>query len=119
VGGVEVSPRDVLIRQVAPLLELGPEGDILAMRVVVTGESDGQKVSHTFELVDYQNEATGDTAMARTTGFPAAIAARMISSGEISEKGVAFPEEMFGGARGDHLLEELAARGVKVDHREA
>jgi lysine 6-dehydrogenase len=119
VGGVEVAPRDVLIKQVGPLFELGPKGDILVMRVVVTGAVDGREVVHTFELVDYQDEVTGDTAMARTTGFPAAIAARMISSGDISEPGVAFPEEMFGGARGDHLLSELAARGVKVDHREA
>jgi lysine 6-dehydrogenase len=117
VGSVEVAPRDILIRQVAPLLELSPEGDILVMRVVVGGLADGQSLTHTFELLDFMDPATGDTAMARTTGFPATIAARMISGGSLIETGVHFPEELFGETRGDHLLHELAARGVMVRHR--
>jgi lysine 6-dehydrogenase len=118
VGGVEVAPLDVLIKQVGPRFELSPEGDILVMRVVVVGERDGRQVTHTFELVDYKDQATGDTAMARTTGFPATIAARMMASGKLSEAGVFFPEELFGGARGNHLLQELKARGVVVQHSE-
>ncbi len=116
IGSVEVAPRDVLIRQVGPLFELSPEGDILVMRVVVVGRANGQSVTHTFELMDYMDPETRDTAMARTTGFPATITARMISSGSLVETGVRFPEELFGGARGDHLLEELASRGVAVNH---
>jgi lysine 6-dehydrogenase len=107
VGGVKVAPRDVLIKQVGPLFELSSEGDILVMRVVVKGVAEEQPVVHTFELVDYKNAETGDTAMARTTGFPATIAARMISAGLLPETGVRFPEELFGGTRGDQLLEEL------------
>ena len=118
VGGLQVAPRDVLIKRVGSLFELGPEGDILVMRVLVKGVSDGLGVTHTFELVDFKDPDTGYTAMARTTGFPAAIAARMISSGEIRERGVHFPEELFGGTRGDRLLRELADRGVVVTHVE-
>jgi lysine 6-dehydrogenase len=116
VGSVEVAPRDVLIKQVAPLFELSPEGDILVMRVVVRGETGGQVVTHSFELLDYMDPESGDTAMARTTGFPASVAARMISAGDLTEKGVHFPEELFGGSRGDHLLSQLAARSVAVRH---
>ncbi len=118
VGGAQVAPRDVLIKKVGPLFDLGPEGDILLMRVTVKGESNGRESTHTFELVDYKDPKTNYTAMARTTGFPATIAARMISAGEISERGVHFPEELFGGARGDQLLEELGKRGVVVRHSE-
>lgn len=117
-GGVRVAPRDILIKKVGPLFELGPEGDILLMRVTIKGESKGQESTHTFELVDYMDPKTGYTAMARTTGFPATIAARMISAGEISERGVHFPEELFGGTRGDHLIRELGDRGVVVRHWE-
>ncbi len=116
VGGVQVAPRDVLIKQVGPLFELSPEGDILVMRVVVKGEADGRGMTHTFELLDYMDRETGDTAMARTTGFPATIAARMISSGDFTESGVRFPEELFRGPGADHLLQELTARGVVVKH---
>lgn len=35
VRGARVAPLDVLIKRVAPQLALSPEGDILAMRVVV------------------------------------------------------------------------------------
>jgi saccharopine dehydrogenase-like NADP-dependent oxidoreductase len=57
---------------------------------------------------------SGDTAMARTTGFPATCAARMVAGGAIAERGVRFPEELFVGALGDRLLGELEARGVRV-----
>jgi lysine 6-dehydrogenase len=116
VGGVNVVPRDVLVHQLGSTLDLGPEGDILAMRVVVKGVADGHEVSHTFELVDFMDPTTGDTAMARTTAFPATIAARMIARGQIPERGVRFPEELFAGGLGDHLLDELEKRGVTVRH---
>ena len=116
VGGATVVPRDVLIHQLGSSLSLGPEGDILAMRVVVKGMSGGKEQTHTFELVDFMDAATRDTAMARTTTYPATIACRMIAAGEIGERGVLFPEELFGGTLGDFLLSELEKRGVTVRH---
>jgi lysine 6-dehydrogenase len=116
VGAVSVVPRDVLIHQLGSTVDLGPRGDILVIRVVVKGVSAGQEISHTFELVDFMDPATGDTAMARTTCFPATIAARMMARGQIRERGVRFPEELFAEGLGDHLLEELEKRGVRVRH---
>jgi lysine 6-dehydrogenase len=116
VDGVSVAPLSVVIKQVEPLFELSPDGDILVMRVVVIGAADGEEHSHTFELIDYQDPEEGDTAMARTTGYPATIAARMISSGQLNEPGVWFPEEVFLAEEGDYLLGELEARGVVVSH---
>ncbi len=116
VGEVEVVPRDVLVRQLGSSLDLGPKGDILAMQVVVKGRKGGEKVTHRFELVDFMDPDTGETAMARTTAFPATIAARMITSGKLRERGVRFPEELFGGEAGDQLLLELEERGVAVRH---
>jgi lysine 6-dehydrogenase len=116
VGAVEVAPVELLIRQTGPALELGPEGDILVMRVVVKGMAGGRERLHTFDLVDFMDPATGDTAMARTTGFTATVAARLIASGGIAEVGVRFPEQLFLAALGDALLSGLAARGVVVRH---
>jgi len=118
VGNATVVPRDVLIHQLDKKLSLGPQGDILVMRVVVKGTSEGREVTHTFDLVDFMDPVTGDTAMARTTCFPATIAARMIASGKIQERGVRFPEEIFAGNLGDLLLSELLARGVSINHSE-
>jgi lysine 6-dehydrogenase len=116
VGDVEVAPRDVLIRQLAPRLTLGPKGDILVMRVVVKGESSGGVCTHTFDLVDFMDPESGDTAMARTTGFPATIAARMMAGGTIAGKGVRFPEELFVGDLANRLARQLEERGVSVAH---
>lgn len=116
VGGATVVPKDVLIHQLGSKLVLGPEGDILVMRVVVKGRSSGGEVTHTFELVDFMDPLTGDTAMARTTCYPATIAARLLAAGAIPERGVKFPEELFAGALGDVLLSELEVRRVNVSH---
>jgi len=66
--------------------------------------------------VDYMDEATGYTAMARTTGFTATVAARLIAAGRIPEVGVRFPEQLFVGELGDALLAGLAEREVVVEH---
>ena len=119
VGSGDIVPRDLLIRQLAPMLELGPDGDLVVMRVTVSGLMDGAERSHTFDLTDYFDPRTSYTAMARTTGFTAAVAARMISSGSISEIGVRFPEQVFVGSVGDQFLSALEQHGIAVTHAEA
>ena len=114
VDGLKISPRDVLIELLGEKLQLGPEGDILVMRVIVEGIRDGKEQRHIFELVDYFDVETGYTAMARTTGFPAVLAARMIASNELPEKGVFFPEQLFIGERFERMIEWLAQKGVEV-----
>jgi saccharopine dehydrogenase-like NADP-dependent oxidoreductase len=86
------------------------------MRVVVKGESSGGVCTHTFDLVDFMDPESGDTAMARTTGFPATIAARMMAAGTIAGKGVRFPEELFVGDLANQLTKQLEERGVSVTH---
>jgi lysine 6-dehydrogenase len=112
-----VVPKELLIGALTPRLTLGPEGDILVMRVVVSGMADGRLETHTFDLIDFMDPASGETAMARTTGYPAAIAARMMASGQITETGVRFPEELFSADFGAELLSELAGRGVDITHQ--
>jgi lysine 6-dehydrogenase len=116
VGATQVKPVELLIRQLTPKLTLGPEGDILAMRVTVAGVKDGEPRTHQFELIDYFDPQTKYTAMARTTGFPAAQAARMIADGRIPETGVHFPEQVFIGEREDELFGALQDRGITVTH---
>ncbi len=117
VDGLKISPRNVLIELLGEKLQLGPEGDILVMRIIVEGIRDGKEQRHIFELVDYFDVETGYTAMARTTGFPAVLAARMIAGDELPEKGVFFPEQLFIGERFECMIERLAQKGVEVQHR--
>lgn len=118
VAGTPVAPVALLQKVLEDKLRLGPEGDILVMRIVVEGRAGGRSVAHEFELVDYFDAEKGHTAMARTTGFTAACAARRIASGAIEAVGVRFPEEIFLGERFDSIVAELGAKGVRVEHRE-
>ena len=118
VADISVAPVAVLQRVLEDKLRLGPEGDILVMRVVVEGLSGGRSVAHEFELIDYFDADKGHTAMARTTGFTAACAARRIACGVIEGAGVRFPEEIFLGEQFDAIVAELGTKGVRLGHRE-
>jgi saccharopine dehydrogenase-like NADP-dependent oxidoreductase len=98
-----------------------PEGEeeLTFLRVVCDGRHGGRKVRRTFELLDRTNRESGDTSMARTTGFPCATAARLLLEGAFTKAGV-FPPELL--ASDDALyarfLAELAERGVAVEETE-
>jgi saccharopine dehydrogenase-like NADP-dependent oxidoreductase len=118
VDGNEVRPFDLLTRVLGDRLRLGPAGDWLVMRVIVDGRKEGSHRRHVFELVDELDPETGYTAMARTTGLTAALAARWIARGTLQERGVLFPEEIFLGSRFPEFVDELSTRRVRVSHRE-
>lgn len=119
VGDVEIRPVDLtcaLLKRVWRLPE--GEGDITVMRVQVRGNTAGKHVRDVWDLVDRHDPETGFTSMARTTGFPCAIVARMILDGTIGlSPGVHFPEKLASNrAVLDRLLAELAARKVFYKH---
>lgn len=55
--------------------------------------ADGRREARGINLVVYGEpaEKDGHSAMARTVGFPAAIAAKMILDGEVQQRGVVLP----------------------------
>ena len=120
VGGAPVVPR----RLTEALLFHSwrrPEGEeeLTFLRVVCEGRHGGRTVRRTFELLDRTNPETGDTSMARTTGFPCTTAARLLLEGAFTKPGV-FPPELLAGddALYARFLGELAARGVEVEETE-
>ncbi len=118
VGDAEVAPRELLLELLEPHLKLGPQGDLLVMRVIVEGMQKGRKTRHVFELLDAFDMEKHHTAMGRTTGYTATVAARMIANGELGELGVVFPEQLFIGSRYQTMVDRLTERGVRVTHRE-
>ena len=98
-----------------------PEGEeeLTFLRVICEGRRGGVRVRRTFELLDRTNPKTGDSSMARTTGFPCTTAARLLLEGAFTKPGI-FPPELL--APDDALyvrfLAELAERGVAVEETE-
>jgi len=116
VGDVKVRPRDLTEALLFPhwRLEEG-EREFTVLRVVVEGRARGVRRRIVHEMLDETDPATGESSMARTTGFPCAIVTRMLADGSFAEPGV-FPPEILGRRSGllDRVIAELAERGVDV-----
>lgn len=117
VDGQQVVPRRVLEVLLDERMRLGEDRDATLLRVVVRGVKSEKRVKHVFEMVDYYDSEKDYTSMAKTTSFPASIAAQMIVSGRIDQRGVLFPEDVFHDELYEPFIEELAARGVVLSHQ--
>lgn len=114
VKGVRVRPIDFTAKLLFPKWKLHEgEVDLTVMRVIVSGRKKGRDVSLTYDLFDRFDEATGIHSMARTTGYTATVAARMIARGLFTRKGISAPESI--GQVPEcvkYMLDGLKARGV-------
>jgi lysine 6-dehydrogenase len=82
VGEVQVVPRQVFHALFEPKVTFPGEKDIVLIRIKALGSKDGHPAQALVELVDRYDEATGFTAMERTTGWSAAIVAEMMARGD-------------------------------------
>jgi lysine 6-dehydrogenase len=82
VQSVKVSPREVLHTLLDPKLRARPgEPDLVIVRVQANGKKDGHAARVIVELIDRYDEATGFTAMQRTTGWDGSIKAILNARG--------------------------------------
>jgi len=114
INGVRIRPLDFTAKLLFPIWKLQPgETDITVMQVVVEGEQKGEKVRYTYDLFDRFDSASNVHSMARTTGYTATAAVRMLAQGLYTRQGIIAPE--FIGEQPEcveFLLKELAERGV-------
>lgn len=103
---VEIAPRrilgDLLVRNLP-----ADEPDVVLVRVEFIGG--GKRL--TYDIIDSYDEASGLSAMMRTTAFPASIVALMMARGQTTQKGAlpqerCIPPELF--------MRELAKRNIVV-----
>jgi saccharopine dehydrogenase-like NADP-dependent oxidoreductase len=93
VGKSAVRPIDLTAALLFPKWKLGPgEVDITVLRVQVEGRQGGRQVSRSFLMLDRYDPQSGTHSMARTTGYTATAAVRMLSEGLYGEPGIAPPE---------------------------
>jgi lysine 6-dehydrogenase len=82
VGGSRIVPREVFHALIEPRIKAAPgEPDLVIVRVQATGRKDGRAARAVVELIDRFDEATGFTAMERTTGWDGAIKTIMNARG--------------------------------------
>ncbi len=120
VDGVEIIPR----RLTETLMfdqwrRPEDEEELTVMRVDVEGRQADTTRHYRFDLLDRTDMKTKTSSMARTTGFPCAIIARLLARGVIRTPGV-LPLEILGRDESlyDQIVAELARRNVKLEMRE-
>jgi len=119
IGGQQVAPLQVTAKLLFDQWQLQPgERDQTVMQVVVAGERGGQRVRHTYDLLDFYDAANDVTSMARTTGYTCTAVARLVAAGRFRQPGICPPESV-GRAPGclASVLDDLAQRGVRFTER--
>ncbi len=106
VEGTNVTPRRVLSELLVRNLP-ADEPDVVLVRVEFVGG--GKRLR--YDIIDRQDEATGLSAMMRTTAFPAAIVALMMARGQTTKKGALPQERCIPPAL---FMQELAKRNIDV-----
>jgi saccharopine dehydrogenase-like NADP-dependent oxidoreductase len=120
VGGQKVRPLDATSAVLFKHWQLHEEDDeFTVMRIIVEGVEGGRAKGVQYDLFDRRDRATGFSSMARTTGFPATAAARLVLSGKYGRKGICPPEFIGADAAAFRfVMDELAARNVIYRSRE-
>ena len=115
VDGKDVVPRHLFHALFEPQVRAEVIKDVCIIRVRALGKKDGAAAEATVQIVDYYDEATGFSAMQRTTGWHLSIVAAMMARGEIEPGSkpveVAVPGEAFVGEarrRGFRISESIA-----------
>jgi saccharopine dehydrogenase-like NADP-dependent oxidoreductase len=89
------------------------DDEFTAMRILIEGEEEGRRRTYQYNLFDRKDRTTGFSSMARTTGFTATAAARLVLEGKLSRKGICPPEHI-GLEEGNFrfVMDQLGKRNV-------
>ena len=120
IAGQKVRPVDLSAKILFPRLNIeAGEEDLTILRVVVSGEKDGQPLRLTYDLFDRFDRKSGIHSMARTTGYTATAVARAVARGLIKKNGIIAPEflglepEVFNFIRKELLNREIIIKEKK------
>jgi lysine 6-dehydrogenase len=113
VDGADVVPRQVFHALFEPQVRAEVIKDVCIIRARAVGKKDGAPAEAVAEVIDYYDEATGLSAMQRTTGWHASIVAAMIARGETPAGSL--PVEV--AIPGDTFVREARRRGFLISER--
>lgn len=114
--GSRIVPREFLLALITPrLLAREGEGDVCVMYNTVIGARGERPAKVEYFLWDEADRAHGISAMMRVTGFPVAIAVRMLADGTIRRPGIVPPEDAIVGPLYARFVAELAKRNIRIE----
>jgi lysine 6-dehydrogenase len=115
IKSLKIAPRQFLIEVIEPRLRPSAgDTDVCVMWNTVVGIKNGRRTKINYRLWDEADTDHGISAMARVTGFSAAIGALLIGRGAITKKGIVPPEDGVKGELYRMFIEELKKRGIQI-----
>jgi lysine 6-dehydrogenase len=120
INGADISPRRLTAKLLERILAKPNVDDFVALRVEVEGIKNNSKKSFEFIMLDQCDKNRYVTSMARTTAYPASIAAQLLLKGKIDEHGIIPPEKL--GMDKDlfkTFLGELESRNIRITEKES
>ena len=128
IGGNQVIPRQVCEHLLFDNWKLKPGmRELTVMRIELVGMLGGQCVRQRFDLLDRTDEL-GEYSMARVTGYPAILVARLLLQGKLTWRiagqlhqqtpGIVCPEWIGQGTSFEHMLDELGSLCIYLEHSE-
>jgi len=113
--GMMITPRDFILSVIRPKLKAAEgDTDVCVMQNTVIGTKNGHKMRIDYYMWEEADTEKGISAMARVTGFPAAIGAKLIGRGEIEKRGIVAPEDAIEGRVYRNFMEELTKKNITV-----
>ena len=108
----KVAPREMLARLMQEKLDLPGEDVVLLLAEAEGWTADQKAVRKTVRIIDHHDRTNDISAMMRMTGYPAAIIAWMLATGEIKAPGARCQELV---VPGDIMIDQLRRRGVAIE----
>jgi len=121
VDGTMISPLKVTSQILFNEWKLGlEEEELTVMKVKLTGKENGEDKIVEWSLLDYYDDETKTSSMARTTGYTCTAAVSLLAQNLFNEKGV-FPPELVGKHKTcfDFIIEYLKKRKVNWVKKES
>jgi saccharopine dehydrogenase-like NADP-dependent oxidoreductase len=114
INGQKVSPLEMTSKLLFDQWKLqSGEVDITVMRIVIEGEKDGESLRLQYDLYDEYDPETSIHSMARTTGYTATMAIRLLNKGLYTTTGITVPEFLGKEKKVvDFMLDGLKDRGI-------
>lgn len=114
-NGGKIVPRDFFLTLMEPKLKpLENDADICVMWNTVIGKKNGERIRIDYYMWEERDGENKISAMARVTGFPAAIGAILVGKGEITKKGILSPEDSLKGHLYKKFIDELNKRDINI-----
>lgn len=114
--GTKIIPREFLLSMITPRLQPNVgETDVCVMYNTTKGTKDGKNVKIEHFMWDEADKNNGISSMMRVTGYPVAIALKLLMEGLIKEKGIVPPEDCIKGEIYGRFQKELKKRDINIE----